>query len=108
MDIIVCQEQARVPVTIFHLKDRINLGNVEQLIQKAQEAFANGARDLLIDLTNVPPSPAPGLERFTPSTSCLMASRRLEKKLQAQEHRMQPANRPIWKSSTQSLMFAES
>lgn len=35
MEIIVNQEQARVPVTIFRLKERINLGNVEQLIQKA-------------------------------------------------------------------------
>jgi len=35
MEIIICQEQARVPVTIYRLKDRINLGNVEQLIQKS-------------------------------------------------------------------------
>jgi anti-anti-sigma regulatory factor len=61
MEIIVCQEQARVPVTVFRLKDRINLGNVEQLIQKAQEAFANGVRDLLIDLTHVPSITSAGL-----------------------------------------------
>jgi anti-anti-sigma regulatory factor len=61
MEIIVSQEQARVPVTIFRLKDRINLGNVEQLVQKTQEAFANGVRDLLIDLTHVPSITSAGL-----------------------------------------------
>ena len=54
MNIIVEQVQARVPVTILRLSDRINLGNTEELEQKAQQVFDEGARYLLIDLTNVP------------------------------------------------------
>jgi anti-anti-sigma regulatory factor len=53
MDIDISHVQARVPVTIFRLKERINLGNTEQLVEKAREAFNNGTRYLLIDLTNV-------------------------------------------------------
>jgi anti-anti-sigma factor len=54
MNIIVEQVQARVPVTILRLADRINLGNTEELEQKAQQVFNSGTRYLLIDLTNVP------------------------------------------------------
>jgi anti-anti-sigma factor len=57
----IVQEQARVPVTIFRLADRINLGNAEHLEEKAREAFANGVRYLLIDLTNVPSITSAGL-----------------------------------------------
>jgi hypothetical protein len=62
MEIIVCQEQGRVPVTIFRLKERINLGNVEQLVGKARQVFDIGARDLLIG-------------RSMPSTSCSILDR---------------------------------
>ena len=53
MEIIVDHKQARVPVTIIRLSDRINLGNTDQLEQAAREAFNAGARYLLIDLTDV-------------------------------------------------------
>jgi anti-anti-sigma factor len=61
MEIIVSQEQARVPVTIFRLTERINLGNVEQLTERARAAFKSGARDLLIDLAGVPSITSAGL-----------------------------------------------
>ena len=61
MEIKILQEQARVPVTIFRPVGRINLGNADQLIQKAQEAFAGGMRNLLIDLTEVPSMTSAGL-----------------------------------------------
>ena len=61
MNIEIVEEQARVPVTIFRLADRINLGNTEQLEQKAREAFDKGTRYLLIDLTNVPSMTSAGL-----------------------------------------------
>jgi anti-anti-sigma regulatory factor len=51
--ITVSQVKGRVPITIFHLRDRINLGNVGELEQAAREAYANGMRDLLLDLTDV-------------------------------------------------------
>lgn len=54
MEIIVEQKQARVPVTILRLTDRVNLGNTTQIEAKAREVFEQGCRDLLVDLTGVP------------------------------------------------------
>ncbi len=54
MEIIVEKKQARVPVTILRLTDRVNLGNTAQFEAKAREVFESGARDLLVDLTDVP------------------------------------------------------
>jgi anti-anti-sigma factor len=61
MNIDIVEEQARVPVTIFRLADRINLGNAEELEDKAREVFAQGTRYLLIDLTKVPSMTSAGL-----------------------------------------------
>jgi anti-anti-sigma regulatory factor len=61
MDMDISQVQARVPVAILRLNERINLSNTEQLVEKAQEIFANGMRFLLIDLTNVPSMTSAGL-----------------------------------------------
>jgi anti-anti-sigma factor len=61
MDIIVTQEPGNVPVTVFHLKGGINLGNVDQLMQKAQEAIKGGARNLILDLAQVPSITSAGL-----------------------------------------------
>jgi anti-anti-sigma regulatory factor len=61
MEIILDQKQARVPVTVLRPMDRINLGNTEELEQKARQAFDSGARYLLIDLTNVPSITSAGL-----------------------------------------------
>ena len=49
----ISQAQGRVPVTIFHLKNHINLGNFLELEETAQHAFDNGMRDLVIDMTEV-------------------------------------------------------
>lgn len=46
----ISQAQGRVPVTIFQLKDRINLGNFVELEEAAKEAYQNGMRDLVLDL----------------------------------------------------------
>ena len=61
LKLTISQVQAQVPVTILRLADRINMGNTEQLVDKAKEVFANGARYLLIDLTNVPSMTSAGL-----------------------------------------------
>jgi anti-anti-sigma factor len=54
MNIIrISQVNGRQPVTILHVLDRINLGNVEQFEQAAREAYLQGNRNLLIDLTKV-------------------------------------------------------
>lgn len=46
----ISQAQGRVPVTIFRLQDRINLGNFTELEDAAKEAYNNGMRDLVLDL----------------------------------------------------------
>jgi anti-anti-sigma factor len=47
----ISQAQSRVPVTVFRLQDRVNLGNFAELEEKAKEAYNNGTRDLVMDLT---------------------------------------------------------
>jgi anti-anti-sigma factor len=59
--VTVAQAGGRVPVTVFHLQDRVNLGNVGELEQAAREAYGRGVRDLLIDLTDVPSITSAGL-----------------------------------------------
>jgi anti-anti-sigma factor len=38
-------------VTVFHLQDRIHLGNFAELEETAKQAYKDGTRDLVIDLT---------------------------------------------------------
>jgi anti-anti-sigma regulatory factor len=52
MEIVVSQQQGRVPVTIFHVKGPIT-SNVE-LEAAAREALAAGTQNLLLDLAQVP------------------------------------------------------
>ncbi|HUE98093.1 MAG TPA: STAS domain-containing protein [Anaerolineales bacterium] len=47
----ISQAQGRVPVTVFQLKDRVNLGNFAELEETAKEAYGSGMRDLVVDLT---------------------------------------------------------
>jgi anti-anti-sigma regulatory factor len=57
----ISQVQGRVPITVFHLKDRINMGNVGEFEKAARQAYDQGMRDLLIDLTDVPSITSAGL-----------------------------------------------
>ena len=59
MEIVVSQAQGRVPVTVFHIKGAI-ISDAE-LSAKAQEAFRAGARDILLDLREVPYMSSQGL-----------------------------------------------
>jgi hypothetical protein len=52
MEITVSQVQGRVPVTVFRVKGAITSN--EQLDRLADETFATGTRDVLLDLTDVP------------------------------------------------------
>ena len=47
----ISQAEGRVPVTIFRLQDRVNLGNFAELEEAAKEAYHNGTRDLVMDLS---------------------------------------------------------
>jgi anti-anti-sigma factor len=46
----ISQAQGRIPVTIFRLQDRVNLGNFAELEEAAQEAYSNGTSDMVMDL----------------------------------------------------------
>lgn len=59
MQITVSQEQARVPVTVFHLNG--DLTSEVQLQTQAQEAYEAGTRYLLLDLKEVPYMSSAGL-----------------------------------------------
>lgn len=59
MDITVSQEEGRVPVTVFHLKG--DLIQVEPLQTRIQEAYDSGARNILLDLKDVPYISSAGL-----------------------------------------------
>ena len=61
MNINVSQEQGRVPVTVFHIQGRVNMGNAQELEQAARTAHANGMRDLLLDLSEVVSMTSAGL-----------------------------------------------
>jgi len=50
----ISQSQGRVPVTIFQIQDRVNLGNYAELEKIAKDAYDNGMRDLVIDLNQTP------------------------------------------------------
>jgi anti-anti-sigma factor len=48
----ISQAQGRVPVTVFHLQERVNLGNFTELEEAAKDAHAKGMRDLVLDLSD--------------------------------------------------------
>lgn len=47
------QTKGNVPVTVFELQERVNLGNTAELKQASKEAYASGTRDLVIDISKV-------------------------------------------------------
>jgi anti-anti-sigma factor len=50
----ISQAQGRIPVTVFQLQDRVNLGNYQELEQTAKDEYEKGMRDLVIDLSQTP------------------------------------------------------
>ena len=52
MDLVkISQQQGNIPVTVFHIQDRINLGNYKMMEQAARDAYESGTRNLIIDLS---------------------------------------------------------
>jgi anti-anti-sigma factor len=47
----ISQARGRVPITVFQLQDRVNLGNFAELEATAKQAYNDGTRDLVIDLS---------------------------------------------------------
>ncbi|MGE5776946.1 MAG: STAS domain-containing protein [Chloroflexota bacterium] len=61
MDITVTVEQAREPVAVMRLQGSIDASNFVQVVDKAQEIYQNPARNLVIDLSEVPSVSTTGL-----------------------------------------------
>lgn len=54
MEILVSQEQGRVPVTVFKVKGNIDSATYQQLAAQARQAFEGGMKYLLLDLSEAP------------------------------------------------------
>jgi anti-anti-sigma regulatory factor len=47
----ISHAQGRVPVTVFQLQDRISLGNFAEFEETVKQAYNEGVRDAIIDLS---------------------------------------------------------
>ena len=61
MQINFSKQESRVPVTVMKLAGNLDASNYAEVIAKAQDAYDEGARDLLIDLSEVPYVSSAGL-----------------------------------------------
>lgn len=60
-DVAVSRAQGRVPVTILHLHGELDASNYQDLIAAGKKVCDAGARDLLLDLSDVPYMSSSGL-----------------------------------------------
>lgn len=61
MEINVTYHQGKESIAIMHLQGDINASNFVQVSDKAQELYMNPARNLIIDLSDVPSISSTGL-----------------------------------------------
>ncbi len=61
MKITVRQVQGRVPITVLQPHGDLDASNYKDLIAKGQEVYSAGARDILLDLSDVPYMSSSGL-----------------------------------------------
>jgi len=61
MQITFSKHEANVVVTVMQMAGKLDASNYIEAIQKAQEAYDDGARNLLIDLSKVPYISSAGL-----------------------------------------------
>lgn len=61
MEIKVVRQEAAQPVTVMQIDGRINLGNADRLQASALEAYQNGTRNLVLDLSAVESITSAGL-----------------------------------------------
>jgi anti-anti-sigma regulatory factor len=61
MNITVTQAEGRVPVTILHTHGDLDLSSFQELIASAQTAYDEGARSILLDLSDTPYMSSSGL-----------------------------------------------
>lgn len=53
MEIRVTQEQGRVPITVLHITGDVNAASADRFQAQARQAYDAGARNMLIDLSQV-------------------------------------------------------
>lgn len=61
MEIKVSAEQGRVPVTVLHVKGDLDMATSDQVLAQARRAFDAGARNIVLDLGEVPFMSSTGL-----------------------------------------------
>ena len=61
MEITVDLQQAREPVAVMRLRGGIDASNFVQIVDKAQEIYQKPARNLILDLSEVPSISSTGL-----------------------------------------------
>ena len=61
MEISVSIEQAKEPIAVMRLKGNLDASNFLEVVTKAQEIYQKPARNLLIDLSEVPYISSAGL-----------------------------------------------
>jgi len=57
----VSQTCGRVPVTVFQLEDRLNMGNAAKLEEAAKQAYEFGSRNIILDMTKAPSITSAGM-----------------------------------------------
>ncbi len=77
LEINVSQAESRVPVTIFYLKGRMNLGNVSLLENSLLKSLEGGTKYLLIDLTEVDSISSAGLSGLLKIAKSMDAANRI-------------------------------
>ena len=61
MDVTVSETQGRVPVTILRTHGELDASNYQDLIAAAREVYDEGARNVLLDLSDTPYMSSSGL-----------------------------------------------
>jgi anti-anti-sigma factor len=61
MEITVTLQQASEPVAVMHLQGDIDASNFVQIVDKAHEIYQNPARNLILDLSDVPSISSTGI-----------------------------------------------
>lgn len=71
----ISQVEGPIPVTVFQLQDRVNLGNFAELEKAARDEFDRGMRALVIDLGQTPSLTSIGLRALVVIHKMLSADR---------------------------------
>ena len=61
MEITVSKQQGRLPVTVVQPHGDVDASNYAELVNKARELFNGGAKDFIVDLSDVPFMSSAGL-----------------------------------------------